>query len=99
MDSLVTATNGTVEVARRKSARVNLGWEIDVTPQSTSMVTLTVEDGLPLPDGRTLLGGAQATVPGPTPQAATVVGTWQRWSGTVPATGLARRRHRITGCG
>ena len=74
MDSLVTATNGTVEVARRKSARVNLGWEIDVTPQSTSMVTLTVEDGLPLPDGRTLLGGAQATVPGPTPQAATVVG-------------------------
>ena len=74
MDSLVTAANGTVEVARRKSAGTNLGWEIDVAPLSTSMVTLTVVDGLTLPDGRTLLGGAQATVPGPTPQAATVVG-------------------------
>ena len=73
-DSLVTATNATVEVARRKSAGANLGWEIDVAPQSTSLVTLTVVDGLELPDGRTLLGGAQATVPGPTPQAATVVG-------------------------
>ena len=74
MDSLVTATNGSVEVARRRSARVNLGWEIDVAPESTSMVTLTVVDGLALPDGRTLLGGAQATVPGPTPPTASVVG-------------------------
>ena len=74
MDILVTATNATVDVARRKSARANLRWEIDVAPQSTSMVTLTVVDGLALPDGRTLLGGAQATVPGPMPQAATVVG-------------------------
>ena len=73
-DTVVTASNAGVEAVRRKAQGANLGWEIDVTPQSTSTVVLEVAPGLRLPDGRTLVGGAQATVPGPAPTGATVAG-------------------------
>ena len=68
-DTLVTATNGTVENARRADPPSNLAWELEVEPDGSADVTLTVAERLSLPDGRTLAGGDTATVgaqPAPT---------------------------------
>ena len=73
-DTLVSAGNGTVSNARRADPPANRGWELEVEPAGAADVTLTVVDGLELPDGRTLAGGDAVTVRGPQPQETTVDG-------------------------
>ena len=73
-DALLSVTNGTVERSPRVVAGRNDRWTVFVAPASTADVTLTVVDGLQVKDGRTLHGGAQATVAGPAPVSAVVDG-------------------------
>ena len=64
-DTLVTATNGEVEQARRRDPPSNVGWEVDVAPSGLAWdVTLSIAAGTSLPDGRTLETGDSVTVPG-----------------------------------
>ena len=64
-NDLLSIANGTRESAPRTAAGRNDRWDVYVTPASTAAVTVTVNDGVPLPGGRTPQGGAAATVPGP----------------------------------
>ena len=73
-DDMLTIGNGTRERTPRTVAGHNDRWDVYVTPASTADVTVTVNDGVPLPDGRTLQGGAQATVSGPAPASAVLDG-------------------------
>ena len=73
-DELLSAANGTVERSSRVARGRNDRWTVFVAPASTADVTLEVVDGLMVKDGRTLQGGAQATVSGPTPVSAVVYG-------------------------
>ena len=82
-NDMLSIENGTRESAPRTVAGRNDRWDVYVAPASTAAVTVTVNDGVPLPGGRTLQGGAQATVSGPAPVSAVVDGgvltlTWPR---------------------
>ena len=65
-DTLVIATNGSAVDASRRRRPSNVGWDLEVAPDSTADVTLLLAAGLALPDGRMLGVGPSATVPGPT---------------------------------
>ena len=73
-NDLLTIGNGARKLTRRAAAGRNERWNVHVVPASTAAVTVTVNDGVGLPDGRTVRGGAQATVPGPAPVSAVADG-------------------------
>jgi len=63
-DTLASADGATVVNVRRTDPPSNVGWELDVEPDSaTADTTVRLASGLDLPDGRTLLSGDEAAVP------------------------------------
>ena len=64
-ETLVTASNGTVESAWRQAPPSNVGWNVRVEPASAADVVLRLTPGLTLDDGRALLVGDPETVAGP----------------------------------
>ena len=64
-DTFVAASGGAVEVASRRAAPANLAWDIRVAPTSPGAgVTLSMASGTTAPDGRAIVPGSPATVPG-----------------------------------
>ena len=64
-DTFVAASGGAVEVASRRAAPANLAWDIRVAPTSPGDdVTLSMASGTTAPDGRAIVPGSPATVPG-----------------------------------
>jgi len=101
-DTLVTVTGGAVERARRATPGSNVGWRLDVEPDSTADVTLTIAEGLTLTDGRTLVGGDRVTVRGPTPSSGLVDGallmlTWASDRDGFGAPGIGDYRVTVNG--
>ena len=72
-DSLFAVTGGSIANASRQVRNKNRAWKLKVTPSGNEDVTLTVKEttacdtapGICTSDGRTLAGGATATIAGP----------------------------------
>ena len=72
-DSLFAVTGGSIANASRQVRNKNRAWKLKVIPSGNEAVTLTVKEttacdtapGICTSDGRTLAGGATATIAGP----------------------------------